>query len=217
MSAVRSMPAGHGALWLAALPVGIVCCALLARSAGAPEPLGPTRYDAAIRSAARRHMPAGWDWRILKAMVYRESGFDAGVVSSAGAVGLCQLLPATAMALGVNADGLRRPEANLDAGARYLRQCWDAMDGLDDLAPRWERSRAAVAAYHGGPAMLRRARAECGPAGRSWWAISGRLPAPVREHVEAVFDQAYRRVRHVHPGGGAGISSLAVANADGTS
>lgn len=193
-------------LCLALLPVGIACCALLARQAGSPDTLGPTRYDAAIRRAARRHLPDGWDWRILKAMVYQESRFDAGAVSASGAVGLCQLMPSAAAALGLHGDSLRRPETNLDAGARYLRLCWIAADGLDDAPPRWDRSRAAVAAYHAGPTALRRARAACGPAGRSWHAISGRLPEAVRRHVDAVFDQAFRRLRRVHPGGAPGVS-----------
>jgi soluble lytic murein transglycosylase-like protein len=192
-------------LRLALLAVGMVLGVLLTRQAASPETLGPTRYDAAIRRAARRHLPPGWDWRIFKAMVYQESRFDPKAVSPAGAVGLCQLLPTAAGALGVRVDRLRRPEVNLDAGARYLRQCWDAVAGLEDLPPRWERSRAAIAAYHAGPGALRRAQAAMGPGGRSWRALSARLPASARRHVDAVFGQAYRQVRRVHPGGAPGV------------
>jgi soluble lytic murein transglycosylase-like protein len=192
-------------LCLALLPVGIACCALLARQAGAPDALGPTRYDAAIQRAARRHLPPGWDWRIFKAMVYQESRFDAAAVSAVGAVGLCQLMPAAAAQLGVRPADLFRADLNLDAGARYLRHCWDDLDGLDDLPPRWDRSRVAIAAYHAGPGALQHARAACGPAGRSWRAVSGQLPVAVRRHVDAVFDRAYRRARRVHPGGAPGV------------
>lgn len=194
-------------LCLALLWIGSAGCGWLARLTAPPDRLGPSRYDEAIRGAARRHLPSGWDWRILKAMVYQESRFDADAVSGAGAVGLCQLMPAVAAPLGVSLAALSCPEANLDAGARYLRQCWDALDGLSDLPPRWDRSRAAVAAYHAGPAVLRRAQATCGPAGRSWRAISSRLPAATRQHVDAVFRHAYRSARRVHPGGAAGVDS----------
>ncbi len=218
MPAVAStarLPAARGStrvrlLCLALLLVAMAGCAWLARRAGSSDTLGPTRYDAAIRRAARRHLPAGWDWRILKAMVYQESRFDATVVSAAGAVGLCQLLPAAAAQLPGGGGAVPcLPEANLDLGARYLRRCWDAVDGLPDVPPRWDRSRAAIAAYHAGPGVLQRAQAACGPAGRSWHALAGRLPPAVREHVDAVFGEAYRRVRRVHPGGALGVEAPA--------
>jgi soluble lytic murein transglycosylase-like protein len=197
-------------LCLVLLAVGIACCALLARRAGSADTLAPTPYDAAIRRAARRHLPEGWDWRIFKAMVYQESRFDPHAFSLSGAVGLCQLMPATADRLGLRRADLQRPEASLDAGARYLRECWDTLEGLEDAPPRWDRSRAAVAAYHAGPGAVRRARAACGPAGRSWHAISGQLPEAVRRHVDAVFGEAYRGTRRVHPGGAPGVCTPAV-------
>ena len=125
----------------------MVCCRLLAARSAPPGALAATPYDAAIRTAARRHFPAAWDWRILKAMVYQESRFDPEARSAAGALGLCQIMPATAGDLGLRPEQLLQPALNLDAGARLLRRHWDAVRGPDDAPPRWDRSRAAVAAY----------------------------------------------------------------------
>src|SRR5690348_5033408 len=70
---------------------------------------------AMIRVAARKHKvrPA-----LVKGIVAAESAFNANAISPKGAVGLMQLMPATALAYG--ADPLV-PEENIEAGTRYLR------------------------------------------------------------------------------------------------
>ena len=55
-------------------------------------------YDELFR---RHSITAGWDWRLLAAMCYQESGFDPQAISSVGAEGLMQLMPSTAEAMGV--------------------------------------------------------------------------------------------------------------------
>jgi len=82
---------------------------------------------------------------LIEALVWQESRWQAGAVSPAGARGLAQLMPGTARELGVNADD---PFANLEGGARYLRQQINRFDG--DL----ER---ALAAYNAGAARVIRA------------------------------------------------------------
>ena len=84
--------------------------------------------------------------RLLAALTGQESAWRALARSPKGAVGLTQLMPATARALAVDP---RDPEANLAGGARYLRQLLDRFDG--DL----ER---ALAAYNAGPARVDRAK-----------------------------------------------------------
>lgn len=202
------MSAGERWCWwpLALVLAGIAVCGILAEHTANPDSMRPTRFDDAMRRAARHHLPQGWDWRILKAMAYQESRFQPGAVSDRGAVGLCQILPATARRLGVDPGELRRPAANLDTAARLLRQLWDGAAGLEDAPPGWDRSRLAVAAYHAGPAVLRRLGEAGGPAGRSWSGLAPALPSAVRRHVEAVFDQAYPQVCRVHPGGAPGVA-----------
>jgi murein DD-endopeptidase MepM/ murein hydrolase activator NlpD len=92
-------------------------------------------YHAAIRDAAVR---AGIDPLFLASLVRAESGFRADAVSSAGALGLCQLMPANAKSMGVK-DPFD-PLQNLRAGARYIAHNLQ-LYGRSDLA---------LAAYHDG-------------------------------------------------------------------
>ncbi len=102
----------------------------------------PGRYSAKIHELAARFdlSPA-----LLEALVWQESRWRENAVSSAGARGLAQLMPGTARYLGVNADD---PFANLEGGARYLREQLDRFGG--DLEK-------ALAAYNAGPGRVERA------------------------------------------------------------
>ena len=96
----------------------------------------------------RRHSSAaGWDWRLLAAMCYQESGFDPQAVSSMGAMGLMQLMPFTADAMGVPADKRFDPEQNIAASARYIRKVSQSFSDIKDAE---ERIRFTLAAYNGG-------------------------------------------------------------------
>ncbi|MCL6593606.1 MAG: lytic transglycosylase domain-containing protein [Alicyclobacillus sp.] len=97
----------------------------------------------AASAAARYGVPAG----LVMSVIAQESGGDPNAVSSAGAVGLMQLLPSTAAALGV-AD-VRDPTANVDAGTRYLAQLLQQFGGDTALA---------LAAYNAGPGAVQQAR-----------------------------------------------------------
>ena len=108
-------------------------------SPAAASALLPTRYRAAVEQLAARFdlSPA-----LIEALVWQESRWRASAVSSAGARGLAQLMPGTARELGVNPDD---PFANLEGGARYLREQLDRFDG--DLEK-------ALAAYNAGPGRV---------------------------------------------------------------
>ena len=92
-------------------------------------------WAAAIDAAAGTH---GLDGRLFAALVWTESGFDANAVSWAGAIGLAQLMPGTAAALGVDPW---IPEQNLDGGARYLAAQYTRFGSIE----------LALAAYNAGP------------------------------------------------------------------
>jgi len=77
---------------------------------------------------------------LLKAVAKVESNFNPTVTSSAGAMGIMQLMPGTARGLGVT-DAFD-PEQNIMGGAKYLRQMLDRFDG--DLS-------LALGAYNAGP------------------------------------------------------------------
>ncbi len=105
----------------------------------------PLEHTAALRAgAARYHL----DPALVAAVVYAESKFDEHALSSAGAVGLMQILPETAHQIADESGGvefttgdLEDPRINVRYGSYYLRQALDAYDG--DL-------RAAVASYNAG-------------------------------------------------------------------
>ncbi len=106
-----------------------------ARQAG----IVPAVYAAKVSELARRFDLSP---TLIEALVWQESRWNAGARSPVGAQGLAQLMPATARYLGVNpAD----PFANLEGGARYLREQLDRFDG--DI----ER---ALAAYNAGPGRV---------------------------------------------------------------
>ena len=112
----------------------------------ADEVLAPTVAGTDIRAlavaAARRH---GLDPNLVLAVVGVESGFQPDAVSQKGAQGLMQLMPATALELGVK-DALD-PAQNLDGGTRYLRILMAQYGG--DLGK-------ALAAYNAGPGAVKR-------------------------------------------------------------
>ena len=81
---------------------------------------------------------------LLKAVIRTESNFNPDAVSRAGAMGLMQLMPATAASLGVT-DPFNISQ-NIDGGAAYLRKMLDQF-GDESLA---------LAAYNAGPNAVRR-------------------------------------------------------------
>jgi soluble lytic murein transglycosylase len=106
----------------------------------------PLPYREAIEELSRRR---GLDVALVAGLIRRESLFEADVVSSAGAVGLMQLLPRTAheMSREVGLDDfmlaqLEVPEANLRLGTTYLARMLGRFDGY--LA-------AALISYNAGP------------------------------------------------------------------
>jgi len=76
------------------------------------------------------------DFELLQALIATESGFDAAAVSPKGAIGLMQVIPATAQRYGVAADKsmtaekkLVDPRTNIRAGTRYLRDLLNLFGG----------------------------------------------------------------------------------------
>ncbi len=104
---------------------------------GARDP-GP--YLDVAKSAARRH---GVPEELFLRLVRQESGWNPEAVSHKGAIGLAQLMPATARSLRVNPND---PRENLEGGARYLSEQYR----------RFGSWRLALAAYNAGPEAVER-------------------------------------------------------------
>jgi soluble lytic murein transglycosylase-like protein len=99
----------------------------------------PQPFGSALAAAAET---SGLSPTLLAALVSQESGWNPQARSPKGAVGLTQLMPATARQLRVNPAN---PSENLAGGARYLRFLYDRFDG--DLEK-------TLAAYNAGPGRV---------------------------------------------------------------
>ncbi len=87
----------------------------------------------------------GLDPELVRAVIRVESGYDPLALSRKGAMGLMQLMPATARSLAVRDP--YDPAENVRAGAAYLRRMLDVFDGDTQLA---------LAGYNAGPEAVRR-------------------------------------------------------------
>lgn len=100
-------------------------------------------YDEIIKEGADE---LGWDWRLLAALVYKESRFDNSAVSYAGAVGLLQLMPVTLQRFGVSDPN--DPNESLRGGVNYLKyldRFW-----MEKVPDHNERIKFILASYNVG-------------------------------------------------------------------
>lgn len=108
-----------------------------------------TPYGKLIFEVARRHAV---NPGLVAAMVRAESAFDPEAVSSKGASGLLQLMPATARRFGIEGGEVFDPELNLDAGVRYIRWLIEHFRGdLPLILAGYNAGEATVERYQGVP------------------------------------------------------------------
>jgi membrane-bound lytic murein transglycosylase F len=98
----------------------------------------------------------GWDWRLLAAIAYKESKFDPTVVSWAGACGIMQIMPTTAISLGLTEEEFHDPEKNIKASVQYLRKMEKLFPNITDTN---EQVKFVLASYNAGPGHIFDARA----------------------------------------------------------
>jgi soluble lytic murein transglycosylase len=153
----------------------------------------PVDYWDLIRSYAGRH---GLDPYLLAALIAQESTFDAGIRSPARAVGLMQLMPATArryasiLKMRYTTAMLRNPESNIRLGTAYL----------SDLIEEFGQLHLALAGYNAGEGRV-----------RAWLAERGRLDqdefvddipfAETQNYVKRILGTAEDYRRLYGPGG----------------
>ncbi|MBU1082286.1 MAG: lytic transglycosylase domain-containing protein, partial [Spirochaetes bacterium] len=124
----------------------------------------PTRLDAELywprpyrESFSEAARSTGLDESLLYGLARSESAFDPGAVSKSGAIGLTQLMPATAAEMAgrlrIKEYDLADPDDNVAIGSAYFARVLGAVDG---------RVLPAVFSYNGGPTRFRRWEAEYG-------------------------------------------------------
>jgi len=123
-----------------------------------------TPWDKLLKAAGRTQ---GFDWHLLGAIILRESGQNLHAVSSAGARGPLQLMPATAAELGVKDPS--DPAQAIPAAARYLRRLIDRYESASSYS---DQRLMALAAYNVGPGHVDDARVlarRLDLDGNRWW------------------------------------------------
>jgi membrane-bound lytic murein transglycosylase MltF len=118
---------------------------------------GMTRFKQTVDLFKEYSDKYGFDWLMIAALAYQESGLDQSKVSPAGAVGVMQLLPSTAAGAPVNIPDIKKLNRNIHAGTKYLHYLYghyykDAP--MDDL----NKALFTFASYNAGPARVAQLR-----------------------------------------------------------
>ena len=116
----------------------------------------------------------GWDWRMLTALVWKESAFRIEAISPKGAEGLMQMIPTTASKF--SADNMLDPEENLKAATAYLKKLTEMFEPY--AADSMELMKFALAGYNAGEGRIKDCIA---------LAESKGMPTSTWLEVEAVF------------------------------
>jgi membrane-bound lytic murein transglycosylase F len=116
-------------------------------------------YDQAIREQSKQ---VSWDWRLVASLIYEESNFVPGLVSSRSASGLMQLMPETAAKFGV--DSMATPARQIAGGVKYLKYLDQQLP--DEITSPVERIYFVLASYNVGLGRVLAAREKAEKFGR---------------------------------------------------
>lgn len=106
-------------------------------------------YDNIFKAAGKK---AGLDWRLIAAIAYVESHFDADVRSWAGALGIMQVMPRTAASLGYSPEEMLNPAKCVDAAVKTLSELNTIYEKrVPDIT---ERENFILASYNSGPGHI---------------------------------------------------------------
>lgn len=101
-------------------------------------------YDDIIRKYAAT---IDWDWRLIAAIIHKESKFNPKAHSPGGMVGLMQLVPSTGYKFGLTKGKEYDPETNIKAGVNYIKaldKIWARIENKE------ERQKFIIASYNSG-------------------------------------------------------------------
>jgi len=115
-----------------------------------PEKGEISPFDKTVQKYSEHY---GFDWRLITAQMYQESGFNPKAKSYAGAKGLMQIMPRTAKSLGIK--DVAKPDNGIKAGVKYMDWLRDRFN--EDLAIA-DRLWFSLAAYNAGAGHVHDAR-----------------------------------------------------------
>jgi len=99
----------------------------------------------------------GFDWLLIAAMAYQESGLNNNKKNKSGAIGIMQVLPSTGEDKNIGISKVHLLENNIHAGVKYLAFLRNRYFSDPQIHPR-NQVRFALASYNAGPAKISRAR-----------------------------------------------------------
>jgi membrane-bound lytic murein transglycosylase MltF len=99
------------------------------------------------------------DWLLVAAQAYQESGLDNKKKSPVGAIGIMQVMPATARDPRVRVKDIEQLDRNIEAGTKYLRVMIDDYFEAEPMT-RLDKGLFALASYNAGPARVAKLRSE---------------------------------------------------------
>ncbi len=114
------------------------------------NPKAINRFNQTIKFFKKYSDQYGFDYLMITALSYQESGLDHKKRSPAGAVGIMQILPSTAKGNPINIPDIQKIDRNVHAGTKYLRHVYDVYfkdSKMDEL----NRVLFTFASYNAGP------------------------------------------------------------------
>jgi membrane-bound lytic murein transglycosylase MltF len=120
------------------------------------------RFEKTIELFRKYGKQYSFDYLMVAALGYQESGLDQNVRSHRGAIGIMQLMPETGRVLKVG--DITQTESNVHGGFKYLRLLYDRHLGTAKLDEQ-NRTLFSIAAYNAGPGRIAGLRAEAAKKG----------------------------------------------------
>jgi len=105
-----------------------------------------SNYDKFFKQAAKK---AGWDWKFLAAIAYKESRFNPYAKGARGAFGIMQFMPNTGNNFGVNP--FSSPEVQINAGMKLIDRIYRTWSSIPD---KEQRFKFTLASYNAGPCHI---------------------------------------------------------------
>jgi membrane-bound lytic murein transglycosylase F len=105
-----------------------------------------SQYDKFFKQAAKS---AGWDWKFLAAIAYKESQFNPYAKGARGAFGIMQFMPNTGNDFGVNP--MSSPEVQITAGMKLINRIYQTWSSIPDKEQRYKFT---LASYNAGPCHI---------------------------------------------------------------